>query len=136
VNVYLDTSAIVALLDADDANHEVAARAWEVAKEAPVRLVTSNYVVVETAAVVQRKLGPAGFHRLMVDFLPVAGLEWVASEEHAAGIAVALASGRRGLSVVDAVSFQVMRRLGITTAFAFDSHFQEQGFGLLQSLAG
>ncbi len=128
MNVYLDTSAIVALLDADDANHAAAARAWEFAKEASVRLVTSNYVVVEAAAVVQRKLGPSGLHRLIVDFLPVAALEWVANEDHAAGIAAAVAAARRGLSVVDAVSFQVMRRLGITTAFAFDAHFQEQGF--------
>jgi predicted nucleic acid-binding protein len=32
------------------------------------------------------------------------------------------------LSLVDCTSFQVMRQLGIDTAFAFDEHFAEQHF--------
>jgi predicted nucleic acid-binding protein len=35
---------------------------------------------------------------------------------------------RRDLSLVDCVSFEVMRRNGITRAFAVDRHFQELGF--------
>ena len=35
---------------------------------------------------------------------------------------------RRQLSLVDCISFDVMHRHGIRWAFAFDSHFKEQGF--------
>lgn len=39
-----------------------------------------------------------------------------------------LAASRRKLSLVDCVSFEIMRTLGIKTVFAFDLHFAEQGF--------
>jgi predicted nucleic acid-binding protein len=34
------------------------------------------------------------------------------------------------LSLVDCVSFTVMKDLGLTTAFAFDRHFEQAGFAL------
>lgn len=39
-------------------------------------------------------------------------------------------AGRRGLSLVDCVSFAVMPRAGLRQAFAFafDDHFAERGF--------
>ena len=44
------------------------------------------------------------------------------------GMAAVLSAGRRRLSLVDCVSFDVMTRLGIDVCFAFDAHFREQGF--------
>jgi predicted nucleic acid-binding protein len=41
------------------------------------------------------------------------------------------AANRRSLSLVDCVSFVVMRQLAIRDAFAFDRHFEEQGFTLV-----
>ncbi|MDQ6909249.1 MAG: hypothetical protein M3Z84_00445, partial [Actinomycetota bacterium] len=38
-----------------------------------------------------------------------------------------LAAGRRDVSLVDWVSFELMRRLKITRAFAFDPDFEAQG---------
>jgi hypothetical protein len=35
-------------------------------------------------------------------------------------------------SLVDAVSFEVMRQAGVTQAFAFDKHFEVAGFELLR----
>ena len=46
-------------------------------------------------------------------------------------IAVAVFSGGVGASLVDCVSFEVMRRRGITRAFAFDRHFADAGFELV-----
>ena len=39
-----------------------------------------------------------------------------------------LAASRRGLSLVDCVSFEVMRESGLKSAFTFDGHFREYGF--------
>ena len=50
---------------------------------------------------------------------------------HRAGVASVLAANQRRLSLVDCVSFEVMRRLGIREAFAFDAHFADQGFRCL-----
>jgi len=42
-----------------------------------------------------------------------------------------LSAGRHNLSLVDCVSFEMMRTLGIKTAFTFDAHFKEQDFTIL-----
>ncbi len=63
--------------------------------------------------------------------MPVLKVEWVDETIHQVGIASVLAAARRGLSLVDCVSFEIMRRLGIKTAFVFDHHFDEQGFECL-----
>jgi uncharacterized protein len=47
-----------------------------------------------------------------------------------------LAAARRNLSLVDCVSFELMRRLGIRRVFCFDPHFAEQGFELVGSGEG
>ena len=44
-------------------------------------------------------------------------------------------AGRRGLSLVDCVSFAVMARAGLRQAFAFDDHFAERGFSCLPAAA-
>lgn len=41
---------------------------------------------------------------------------------------VQLTVGRRALSLADCVSFEVMRRTGLRSAFAFDPHFREFGY--------
>jgi len=48
-----------------------------------------------------------------------------------AGVSALLTSGREQLSLVDCVTFELMRQLGIRTAFTFDRHFEEQGFTCL-----
>ncbi len=64
------------------------------------------------------------------DLLPVATVEWVLQEVHDLGVAAVLAGSRRGPSLVDCTSFEVMRRRGIREALAFDSHFIDRGYGL------
>lgn len=46
-----------------------------------------------------------------------------------------LAAGRR-VSLVDWTSFLVMRRRGITTAFAFDADFAAEGFQVTPAVEG
>jgi predicted nucleic acid-binding protein len=55
-------------------------------------------------------------------------VDWVAEGRHCAAAGALLAAGRKKLSLVDCVSFQTMRELGVRSAFCFDKHFREQGF--------
>jgi len=48
-----------------------------------------------------------------------------------AAAGVQLAARRRGLSLVDCASFEVMRRTGLRAAFAFDPHFEKFGYELI-----
>jgi predicted nucleic acid-binding protein len=85
-------------------------------------------VLVETLALVQRRMGLEAVQTLVSDMLPVLQVEWVDETEHWAGVQLLLSLGRRRVSLVDCVSFVQMRRLGLQKVFAFDTHFAEQGF--------
>ncbi len=91
-------------------------------------LLTHNYVVVETLAVAQNRLGPRAVRVLVEDVLPPIEVEWVDEQLHAAATSALLAAGRGKLSFIDWVSFELMRRRGIETAFAFDRDFARRGF--------
>jgi len=128
VRVFVDTSALLPLLDAEDADHTAAASAWEDLKRAEAVLTTTNYVIVETSAVCQRRLGMLAARMLQQDFAPIVDIQWVTREVHEQASAAMVAANRRDLSLVDCVSFETMRRLGLRRAFTLDEHFREQGF--------
>ena len=131
MSLFVDTSALLTFLDADQPRHADVIDTWNraVAEERP--LVTSNYVLVESFALVQRRLGLEPL-RAMADILvPMLRPLWVDEVLHAAAVAALLAASRRGLSLVDCTSFELMRRHGLTDALALDSDFARQGFRLL-----
>lgn len=128
--VFVDTSALYAVLDQDDANHSRASAVWpDLLREST--LVTHNYVLVEAAALVQHHLGMAAARALAADIVPLLSVGWIDEARHAAAQHAVLSSGRKRLSLVDCASFLVMRECGIDQAFCFDAHFKEQGFRVL-----
>jgi len=125
--VFVDTSAFYAVLDRDDANHAKARETWlRLLKQD--RLMTSNYVLVETAALLQHRLGLGALRAFTSDILPLLQVDWVNEQRHRAALEAVLAAGRKKLSLVDCVSFQTMRECGVRSSFCFDAHFREQGF--------
>ena len=131
MNVFVDTSAFLAVLDAGDANHAQAKALWEKTVGAGIGLVCHNYILVETSAVLLRRLGMEAVRVFERDIVPVLRLVWVTREVHEAAASAHLLAARRTLSLVDCVSFEIMRRTGVRTAFAFDRHFRECGYELL-----
>ena len=129
--IFVDTSAFYALLDEDDDCHQRAAETFIALREAGAQLVTSNYVVAESCALIQKRLGMkiAGMYRS--GLLAVVSVRWVTQAVHEDGFNCFLACGRNGPSFTDSVSFSLMRDQRIDTAFAFDKHFADQGFKCL-----
>ncbi len=128
MRVFIDTSAFLSILDSDDNFHPKAKTEWAGLVSSGAVLFCNNYVLVETFALVQHRLGMKAVRALNDDILPLVNIEWVDETTHRAGVSAVEASGRRRLSLVDCVSFETMRQLGIKTAFAFDQHFSEQDF--------
>lgn len=126
--IFVDTSAIYAVLDRSDANHVPARNGWFALLDSGRSLVTTNYVLVECCALTQSRLGLEAARCLLNDLAPVMEVVWVDDALHGIGVAALLAARQRKLSLVDCVSFAVMRQRGITEAFAFDRHFAEEGF--------
>ena len=128
MRIFIDTSAFYALLDRDDTNQEAAASAWTSMLSSDNTLITSNYILVETCALLQNRLGIAATRAFQEELVPIVNIEYVNPEVHRSGMAALLAAARRNLSLVDCVSFEIMRILGVKNAFTFDPHFKKQGF--------
>jgi predicted nucleic acid-binding protein len=131
MTVLVDTSAFLAILDLSDHRRAQAVAMMESLRADDVELVTHGYVVVETISLVQRRLGMTALRRFVDDLLPIAEVAWVDPAMHAEAREALLASGSRAVSLVDRMSFLLMRRRGIGTAFAFDDDFVREGFATL-----
>lgn len=127
---FVDTSALIALLDGSEAKHIACARAWRTLLADDEALVTSSYVLVETYALVQRRLGIDAVRTLTTDYVPLLAVDWIDETVHGAALASLLTANRRELSLVDCASFEIMRRRDISKAFALDADFAKQGFSV------
>jgi uncharacterized protein len=128
VIVFVDTSAVYALLDAGDSNHERALRAT--ARLMGEELVTHSYVVVELVSLVRRRLGADAAARLIDELLPAIDVTEVDASLRARALAAFRASTGSAVSLVDRTSFEFMRQSGISRAWAMDSDFATEGFEL------
>lgn len=133
MSLFVDTSALLAFLDADQPRHSEVIDAWERAMAEERRLFTSNYVLVESFALVQRRLGLDALRALADVLVPILRPLWIDEALHAAAVAALFTASRRKLSLVDCTSFELMRRHGLTEALALDDDFARQGFRLLPS---
>jgi len=131
VSVFVDTSALLAVIDAKDRHNVHAMRVWKSILLDQRLLVCTNYVLVEALTLAQSRLGLEAARTLQEDIFPLVSIEWVDEVSHRAGVTGVFTAARKKLSLVDCVSFDIMRRLGIKTVFTFDRHFKEQGFTCL-----
>ncbi len=131
MSVFADTSALYALLVRTELGHAEVAAAFEGLLESGRVLVTSNYVLVETTALLQRRIGLAAVRDLNERILPVLSIQWVSESLHRRAVDRLVRSDRRGLSLVDCASFEVMEREGLREVLALDSDFADAGFRLL-----
>jgi predicted nucleic acid-binding protein len=124
-SVLWDSSAILALLDADDADH---ARAVSVARamasERRPGFIT-NYVEAEAHALLVRKLGRTIARQwLLTGGLPV--IPVLAAEEQKARDILARHTDK-DWTLCDAISFALMDARRVRRAFTFDHHFRQYG---------
>ena len=130
----IDAGALIALARTRDQYHERARAIVEDHLAAGGRFIGTVLVLGEFHAHMLHRVGPAAARRALTLLLadPVHAWEEVAHD------LVADATDRwltrfadQPFTLVDAVSFEVMRRAGVRHAFAFDRHFEIAGFELL-----
>ncbi len=126
--VYLDSVGLLALWNADDQWNTAATPVFASLVERRRRLVTTSYVLLEGGNAAARRAfrdDVLAIRRALI--LRQALIEptpedieaaWTAFERREFGTA----------SIVDHVSFVVMRRLKLTEAFTNDAHFRAAGF--------
>ena len=127
--ILVDTSALYALADAGDARHRDAVQILERLEDEGEEFLLHTYILLETFALLQNRHGFAiavkasqetrKFRTITVD-----------RSLHDEAVAWLRGNPRRGPSLVDSVSFLVMRRERVKEAFAFDEDFVQEGFRL------
>ncbi|TAK23992.1 MAG: PIN domain-containing protein [Chloroflexota bacterium] len=127
--VFIDTSAFGALADENDDHHQDAIAILDRLVEVGYGQFTSNTVVVESHALIVSGIGiNAGLRFLSeVEASRIARVRVRPADEQAA-LEILFRYDDKDFSFADATSFALMRRLGITLAFTFDSHFAQMGF--------
>ena len=123
--VLWDSSAVLALLDADDADYDRAVSiARQIARDRRPSFIT-NYIEVETHALLLRKLGRA----IALEWLLRGGLPMVRVSPQQEQRAKELLErySDKDWSLCDAISFALIDSGSLYAAFSFDRHFLQFG---------
>ena len=134
MNVFIDSSGFIALITKDDKNHEAAKRVWHEMLRQNASLVTSDYVLVETLALIQRRLGMEVLKTFANSILLLVAVRRADKELLDTAIDRLLQSAKAEANIVDRISFEMMRQADISDVFGFDRHFERSGFLLLKDL--
>lgn len=124
-SVLWDSSAILALLDADDADHQRAiAAARQIAAEKRPSFIT-NYIEAEAHALLLRRLG----RTLAREWLLTGGLTVVRAlpDEEQRAREILARHTDKDWTLCDAISFAVLEARHVRRAFTFDRHFRQYG---------
>jgi uncharacterized protein len=131
MKIFVDTSAIYAFLDAGDNAHAVITSAWQNLAENDHTFVTSNYVLLESVVLLQNRIGLDAARDFAQNIATLFEVIWIDQVMHDTAVATMLMAGRRDLSLVDCVSFMLMRQTGLQQVLTTDKHFREQGFDVV-----
>lgn len=130
--MFADTSALYAAADRREDRHDACRVAYQDALRAG-KIVTTELIVAELHALALRRSYPDAALEIArrltttgrIDVQPV-GLSRLAS-----AINLLVARPGRAYSLADAVSFVVMRELGVERALTLDSDFAAEGFEIV-----
>jgi predicted nucleic acid-binding protein len=126
--IFADTSGLFALMVKNDLMHVRAKQNFAYFAQQRTQLLTSSFVLVETVALLQRRIGLEAVHDFQSKIMPLLEMNWVSADRYTRAIQRLFALNNRNISLVDCLSFEIMESREITHAFTFDKHFVENGF--------
>jgi predicted nucleic acid-binding protein len=129
-DVFVDTSAWIALADKDDAYHKKAASLYPSLLKNYKSLITSNLIIAETYVLILNELGYDAALRFIegVRTSPRILKVYSTGEIEAGAEEILTKFTDQDFSYTDAVSFVIMKRQKVRKAFCFDKHFLIAGF--------
>jgi len=130
--VFVDSSAYLALLDRDDEHHAEAVAILNRLAEERYRQFTTNILIIEAHALILSSLGNAQARQFLRDMEESnTAIVRVRARDEERAKEILFQYTDKDFSFTDAISFAVMERLGISSAFTFDRHFAQYGFTTL-----
>jgi len=129
-SMFLDTGYVLALELSNDQNHRASLKHWHGLSRRLPPLVTTSYVFDEVVTYFNSR----GYHSKAVEvgnrLLMSPSVQCLQVDESLfrEGWSYFQQHRDKDYSLTDCISFIVMKRLKIETAFAFDRHFVQAGF--------
>jgi len=125
--VLIDSSFWIALRDPREPAHSQARQAAGRLLRQRTRFVFTSFILAETHAYFSRS--PALRSQILDDAQQNPAMHWepVRQSDETAAVALLRRHRDKEYSLCDAISFVVMRRLGISRAAALDAHFRQFG---------
>src|SRR5689334_12110911 len=115
MSVFGDTSALYPLLVKNEVTHRAARSAFTELLEDDRPIWTTSFVLVETMALLQHRIGLSAARDFDEEIVPVLSVHWVEEDLYRRGIERLWRQDRRHLSLVDCVGFEFMKLRGLTT---------------------
>ena len=131
--IFIDSSAWIAVLNTNDVRHEQAGRLYREVLEKNLSFVTTSLILSETQVLLRRRIGYDVAMSFLTSVNESARIKIVFPdlpiERQAKQILRQFSD--QDFSLTDAISFVVMKEMGISQAFSYDGHFVTAGFELL-----
>lgn len=128
MSIFVDTSAFYALTSASDEFHGSAKKIYQRLLQDNERLITTSYVLIETMALIHRRLGFEVLEMFMNSIQETIEIIWVDKDLHERGWKELKTRKSENVSMVDCLSFLAMREKKIKEVFANDPHFKKEEF--------
>jgi uncharacterized protein len=131
--VFVDTGAFGSFWIDDDVNLRLASDILKAIVAANLLIVTTNFIIAETHALVLSRAGRQAALRAL-DFIDRGAdhIERVTKGDELEARGILEQYDDKTFSYTDATSFAVMERLGLRDVFTFDRHFEQFGFSSLK----
>ncbi|MBI3991367.1 MAG: type II toxin-antitoxin system VapC family toxin [Candidatus Omnitrophica bacterium] len=132
-SVFVDSFSWIALINKSDNHHEVSLKTIEDFLNKQVKLITTNYVVIETI----NALSKVEFRKAVIEFIDKLekspSVEIVKITDEIYNNAWRLYQQRmdKDWGIIDCTSFEVMRIFNLKKAFTNDKHFKQAGYSLV-----
>ena len=105
------------MVSSEDPNYDLAAETWKKLILQNEELLTNNYVLTESIALIQHRIGIEAISVLHNNIIPFMKVEWLDESMHNIVMGHVIAGNRRHVSMVDHSCFETMRRHNVRTAF-------------------
>jgi predicted nucleic acid-binding protein len=124
-SLFIDTSAIYALINRSDIDHKQARDCLTLLSSGNHSFVTSNFVISETYTLILYKIGRDTALRVTNGIRDTYEIERVSVTDEDVAWQIINDYDDKKFSFVDATTFALMSRIGISYAFSFDDHFSQ-----------
>jgi len=131
--VFVDSFAWIAAINKSDNYHEISLKILEELLNKQARLITTNYVVVETI----NALSKVKFRKTVIEFIdklrksPNVQIVKITDEIYNNAWTLYQQRMDKDWGITDCTSFEVMQMFNIRKAFTSDKHFEQAGYSLI-----